>query len=362
MRPMALMRARRNSQLLLSACGAAMLLAACRQGTDATTGVTRIHVIGSATNSNTYKAVEEPFWLQTLPAAANGGLQIALRSIDESGLKAPQIARLLSAGALDVAYGDFASVAGDLRAFEGLDLAGVITDLDAMQRAADAYRGTIDGIFNQHGVKLLALFPYPGFAFYCSGEVASLAALRGRKVRVTTQSMSDFVREIGAVPVIIPFPDVVPALQTHVADCAVTGTYSGNRAGWAEVTDSLFTLPIGSGLSFYGYSARGWNELEPTIRELLQTEFARLENSVWDLVRQQTQTGINCNTGQGECATGRPAAMRLFTPTAADIARAHDIASQVVVPGWAKRCGPACTAEWNATVGKALGIVAKPAP
>ena len=44
-----------------------------------------------------------------------------------------------------------------------------------MQKAADAYKPVIDRIFNQHGIKLLGLFPYPEFALYCAGEVDSLA-------------------------------------------------------------------------------------------------------------------------------------------------------------------------------------------
>ena len=40
--------------------------------------------------------------------------------------------------------------------------------------------------------------------------------------------------------------------------------------------------------------------------------------------------------------------------------RYKQIIETAVLPNFAKRCGPACTAEWNTTVGKALGLVAKP--
>lgn len=335
---------------------AAGTLPACRNSAEGGAHQHTIHVIGSASNSNIYRDLELPFWTATLPDASAGRIAVDLRSIDESGLKAPQIARLLGLGALDVAYGDFASVAGDLREFEGIDLAGVISDVDTMHRAADAYKPVIDRIFNQHGVKLLGLFPFPQFAFYCSGQVASLDDLKGKKIRVTVPSMSDFVHQLGAVPVIIPFPDVVPALQTRIADCAVTSTFTGNRAGWFEVTDSLFTLAVGSGLSFYGYSTRGWKELDPQLRDLLTAEFAKFENEAWELTKKQTQMGINCNTGQGECVGGRPAAMTLHRPSEADVARARQIAERVVVPNWAQRCGPKCISDWNATVGPIVGM------
>jgi TRAP-type C4-dicarboxylate transport system substrate-binding protein len=352
---------------VMSRCRAAMLVAGCILATGCGSRVddagdrsaVRIHVIGSAANSNIYDALEEPFWTGQLPQASNGRIAVDLRSIEESGLKAPQIARLLSAGALDVAYGDFAAIAGDVREFEGLDLAGVITDIDTLHRAADAYKPVIDQVFNQQGVKLLGLFPYPMFAFYCSGTVASLDDLKGKKIRVPVQAMADFVGELGAVSVGIPFPDVVPALQTGVADCAVTGTYSGNKARWHEVTDSLYSLPIGSGMAFYGYSTRGWRELDPTLRTLIESEFAKFELAAWELIRRQTQVGINCNTGQGECIGGTVADMKLHEPSAADIARAHEIARTVVVPNWASRCSEKCVSDWNETVGRVVGIRAE---
>jgi TRAP-type C4-dicarboxylate transport system substrate-binding protein len=323
-------------------------------------GVVTIHVIGSSATSNINRALEHPFWTERLPAASDGRVQVDFTSVTESGLKGAEVARLLRAGALHVAYSDFNTVSGDLREFEGLELAGVITDFDTLYRAADAYKPVIERLFNQQGIHLLGLVPYPEYAFYCRGQVTSLADLAGKKVRVTAQAMSDFVHAIGAVPVTIGFPDVVPALQTGVADCAVTGTYSGNRAGWHEFTDSLYTLPVGGGVAFYGFSARNWLELDPELRTLIETEFAAFEAEAWELTRQQSQTGINCNTGVGPCEGGHVGRMVLHRPSEADIARAHEIAQQIVMPNWSRRCSAECITNWNATVGRVAGVQIAP--
>lgn len=334
-----------------------MLTTGCdagRPGADG--GPATIHVIGSSANSNLHNSLEAPFWNEQLPAASGGRIRTDFRSVTESGLKGPEIGRLLSAGALHVAYSDFNALAGDVREFEGLELAGVITDYDDLNRASDAYKPVLERIFNQHGVHLLGLVPYPQFAFYCRGRVASLNDLAGKKVRVTAQAMSDFVRAIGAIPVTLAFPDVAPGLQTGVIDCAITGTYTGNRAGWHEMTDSLYTLPVGGGVAFYGYSARGWRELDPEVRAIVETEFARFENDAWELTRAQTQMGINCNTGQGECIGGTASDMILYEPSQADIARARAVAEATVMPNWRRRCGVRCITDWNDTVGRAVGV------
>jgi len=42
-----------------------------------------------------------------------------------------------------------------------------------------------------------------------------------------------------------------------------------------------------------------------------------------------------------------------------DLAEHKRLVEGAVLATWAKRCGAACTKEWNETVGKALGLTAK---
>jgi hypothetical protein len=46
----------------------------------------------------------------------------------------------------------------------------------------------------------------------------------------------------------MPFAEVVPALQRGVVDCAVTGTLSGNTAGWLDCC-MMLALKTSSALS-----------------------------------------------------------------------------------------------------------------
>ena len=46
--------------------------------------------------------------------------------------------------------------------------------------------------------------------------------------------------------------------------------------------------------------------------------------------------------------------------TPADQKKVADIAENFVLKRWAQRCGQKCADEWNATVGKIVGLTAKP--
>lgn len=340
------------------ALGTASMLFGAMQGFAQDLPETKFHVIGSASNSTTFKQIEQPFWTKVIPQDSNGKVTAEITAHTESGLKGPEIVRLLSSGALDVAFGEFGAVAGDEPRFEGLVLSGVIADFDTLHKAAEAYKPVLDGAFAAHGLKLMALLPFPEFAFFCRGEVKSLDDIAGKKVRVYTKSMSEAVSAVGGVPTNVPFGEVIPALQTGVVDCAITSTYAGNTAGWAEVTDSLFTLPMGSGISFYAFNRATWDKLDPALQAFLEKEFAKFEADVWAATAKQGQEGVNCNTGQGECTTGKPTDMVLHKPSDADYQKVRKLAQEVVLPSWAQRCGAECVAEWNKTVGPIVGLTA----
>ena len=84
-------------------------------------------------------------------------------------------------------------------------------------------------------------------------------------------------------------------------------------------------------------------------------QFALEQERRWELASQETQDGVNCNTGQGECKFGVKGGMTLVPVTQAD----KDLL-QSWVPSlgasWAKACGADCVAEWNASMGKAIGL------
>lgn len=64
---------------------------------------------------------------------------------------------------------------------------------------------------------------------------------------------------------------------------------------------------------------------------------------------------MDCNA-QGPCDKGEPGGMIPVTPTEEDQKILENIAQNVVLKRWAKRCGKDCADEWNATIGKIVGM------
>jgi TRAP-type transport system periplasmic protein len=320
----------------------------------------RLKVIGGWSNVTMTTVVEQPFWQKTMPELSGGKITADFNSLDTLGLKGDETLRLLKLKIADIVTGPVSFVAGDFKLYDGLDLSGAILDIDSMRKAVEAYRPVIDrnmkDNFNAH---LLMMWPSPPQVLFCKGEIKGVADLAGKKIRTFNQTLSDFVDAVGGTPVKLSFAEVVPALQNGTANCGVTGTGPGNSAKWWEVTDHLFPLVLGWAPYFSAINLDTWNQLDEPTKAFLTDAFAKLEDEMWSHVAGVATDGINCNTGIGECKTGIKANMKLVEVSDADKAMLAKMVADTILPRWAGRCGEACVAEWNATVGKVLGFEAK---
>ncbi|MET0918208.1 MAG: TRAP transporter substrate-binding protein DctP, partial [Burkholderiales bacterium] len=199
-------------------------------------------------NSPTVASIvdEVPFWRETLPKASNGAITADITPLDQMGIDDKTMLRLLRLGVMDFASMDISKMAGDDPRFEGCDLAGITLDADKARAGCEAYRGVIDRQMQKNwNAKLLAFGGNTPQVFWCKDVVGGLAGLKGKKVRVFNNTMRDFLSGIGSTAISMAFAEVISALSSGVVDCGVTGSLSGNTAGWPEVTKSLYPMSLG---------------------------------------------------------------------------------------------------------------------
>jgi hypothetical protein len=182
--------------------------------------------------------------------------------------------------------------------------------------------------------------------------------LKGKKIRVYSTTLGDFVEGAGGVSVTIPFAEVVPALQKGVADCGITGTMPAYRAKWYEVVTHAYLMRVGYTATFAAINLKTWDRLSAEAQDLLTQEFAAFENRAWDETIKEDEMGIICNTNVGDCTEGDPGSMKKVVPSEADLKVRETILHDFVLKRWAERCGAECVKEWNATVGAVVGIEA----
>ncbi len=320
---------------------------------------TQFKVIGL--NSPTPASIvdEVPFWRKTIPEASKGAITADITPLDQMGIDDKTMLRLLKLGVMDFAGMDISKMAGDDPRFEGCDLAGLTLDPDKARAACDAYRGVIDRQMQKNwGAKLLAFGGNTPQVFWCRDVISGLDGLKGKKVRVFNNTMRDFLSGVGATAVSMAFAEVVPALNNGVVDCGVTGSLSGNTAGWNEVTKSIYPMSLGWSINIVAVNLNTWNRLDSKVKAFIEEQMKAYENKMWATVKTTNAEADNCNTGKQPCTMGKLAKSTIVAvkPEEAEIHK--KLVEGAVLAGWAKRCGAECAKEWNEMVGKALGLKA----
>jgi TRAP-type C4-dicarboxylate transport system substrate-binding protein len=345
-----------STRLALSLClSLACVLPAAAQDLPKTT----VKVIGL--NSPTPVSIydELPFWRQTIHEASKGAITADITPLDQMGIDDKTMLRLLKLGVMDFAGMDISKMAGDDPRFEGCDLAGLTLDPDKARAACDAYRGVIDRQMQKNwGAKLLAFGGNTPQVFWCRQPINGLDDLRGKKIRVFNNTMRDFLGGLGATAVSMAFAEVVPALNNGVVDCGVTGSLSGNTAGWPEVTKSLYSLSVGWSINVLAVNLNSWNRFDPKLQAFMLKQVKAYENKMWDTLKKATAEADSCNTGKQPCTLGKLANIQLVPVKPGDAEAHKKLVEGAVLAGWAKRCGAECAKEWNETVGKVLGLTA----
>jgi TRAP-type transport system periplasmic protein len=305
---------------------------------------------------------EVPFWRKTITEASKGAITADITPLDQMGIDDKTMLRLLKLGVMDFAAMDISKMAGDDARFEGCDLAGLTLDPDAARKGCEAWRAVIDRQMQKNwNAKLLAFGGNTPQVFWCKDVVAGLAGLKGKKIRVFNNTMRDFLGGVGGTAVSMAFAEVVPALNAGVVDCAVTGSLSGNTAGWNEVTKSIYPMSLGWSINVLAVNLDTWKRIDAKTQAFLLEQFKAYEDKMWATIKTTTSEADNCNTGKQPCTMGKLATTTLVAVKPEEAETHKKLLEGAVLAGWAKRCGVECAKEWNATVGKALGLAA-PAP
>jgi TRAP-type C4-dicarboxylate transport system substrate-binding protein len=302
---------------------------------------------------------EAPFFADF---AKHTGLPIDIdyKPTDVLGLKDADGLRVIKSGLFDIVTLRLAQVSRDDPVLLGPDIVGVSTDFDTARKVIDAWREPLDQRLQQrHGAKLLGTYPFGPQVVYCKPAVSGLADLKGRKVRVSDQSLAKFVEKLGGIPVTLAFGETQQALERGVTDCAITGPSSANAAGWPEVTTHV--LPIGFQTHFVAYAMNlaKWNALPAEQRTKLAESFKRYESEVWAYSRELWDDAARCNVGKDPCRHGKKFALKEVAIRPADRQALRDAVGTVSLPLWSEACDKvhaSCSATWKRAIGPLVGL------
>jgi TRAP-type C4-dicarboxylate transport system substrate-binding protein len=279
---------RKQAQRLSHAIAAAALSAVMASGAvSALAADITLRAAGNfSTNVRHSDGIERPFFAN-LSKATGIQMEVKFNPMDVVNVKPDDALRLLRSNLFDVMSVQIGSVARDDPFFEGIDLAGVSTNMTMLRESMEAYSEAFDRRLQQKfKAKVLTLWPFGPQVFFCNKPIKSIADFKGLKVRSFTPSMSAMLQNLGATPVTISFSEVYSALGNGVVDCGVTSANSGNSGKWPEVTQYFYPLAVAGSVQGHFVNLDFWNKLSAPQQNKIAAEFKKMENQMWALLKR----------------------------------------------------------------------------
>ncbi|MBA2963510.1 MULTISPECIES: TRAP transporter substrate-binding protein [Ramlibacter] len=302
---------------------------------------------------------EQPFF-ESFTKTTGLPIEMDYKPMDVLGVKDADGLRIIRSGLFDIVMLRLASVSRDDPTLLGPDIVGLSTDYDTARKVFDAWREPLDQRLQaKHNAKLLAAYPFGPQILFCKPAISGLADLKGKKVRVSDQSLAKFVEGLGGIPVSLSFGETQQALERGVTDCAITGPASANSGGWPEVT--THTLPLGFQVHYNAFAINlaKWNALPPEQRTKLAEAFRKFEADAWTYSRELWDDAARCNVGKDPCRIGKKFALKEVPVSAADRKVVADAVRTVSLPLWSEACDKVndkCSAAWKQVIGPVVGL------
>jgi TRAP-type transport system periplasmic protein len=175
---------------------------------------------------NTFQVQNLAWFADEVDKATGGKLKITVHP-GASLFKANEIKRAVQTGQTQV--GEFIlSGAANENALFGVDsIPFLATTYAQAKKLNDAAMPSLDKLLATQGMKLLYTVPWPGQALYSKKPLATLADLKGTKMRAYNPATTRIAELVGAQPVTIQLAELPQALATGGVDNFLTSSASG---------------------------------------------------------------------------------------------------------------------------------------
>jgi TRAP-type C4-dicarboxylate transport system substrate-binding protein len=229
-----------------------------------------IHLKLAMFSPDTERSWSEVFkpWANAVNAAGTGVVQIDTYPNGALGKALPEQSQMVLDGVADIAFVIPGVTPGRFPDNEVMDLPGFFETSEEATRVYTQLikENALNGFENFH---VLGVMGTPPFWIYAKSKITSLAELKGKKIRGTNPLQSATLKALGAVPILMPVPEVAEAVGRGTIDGATEFPGALFDFGIDRVTSYDYALPVGiSSLTLLMNKAK-YDSLPPEAKSIL---------------------------------------------------------------------------------------------
>ena len=157
----------------------------------------------------------------------------------------------------------------------------------------------VQGIAKQFNQMFLYIVPWPRQYVYTKVPVASVADLRGIKIRTYNRSTTGMFNRIGMTSVQLPWGEVVPSLAAGTIDAVTTSASSGVDGKFWEFLKYMYPTNHVWSSNVVSVNLDAWNKLSAANRDAIEGVAKRLQPQFWDVSKAEDSKKVKILTDNG---------------------------------------------------------------
>lgn len=205
--------------------------------------------------------------IDTVKQQSNGDLVINLHLGGSLPIKVDGITAAVADNVIQMGDDTFAT--GTIPITAILRLPMLLQNYQELEKAMAILRPHLDGAYGKRGIAVLAQLSYPFQVVWGRRKIASLADIKGLKLRVTSVEQGEFVRRFGGVSLTIGAPDVAAALDRGLVEGVLTAS-SGGGLVWHDQLKYRFAFPTSYVNSTLIANQESLEKLSPATQKILR--------------------------------------------------------------------------------------------
>lgn len=180
----------------------------------------------------------------------------------------------------------------------------------------------------KQGVKFVGQYALTTGYVISKKPVKSLADLKGLKV-VANGQLAPLAQQLGASPVSMPVEETYEAMTRGVIDGLFYGLVEAQTFGLVDAVEYVYKLPVGSSAGLIGMNLGKWKNLPEDLQKMIAEVASEYHPGAYHDIYQVEAGGAALKALEAKGAN-------IIEPTAEDVAKMKQIASDTVIAEWVK--------------------------
>jgi TRAP-type C4-dicarboxylate transport system substrate-binding protein len=212
-----------------------------------------------------------------------GAVKMTVHPGGALGIRANESLRAVEDGAVPMAeYALFQNV-GDLPILGIESIPFLIQDYAQLRQMHDLVRPRWEEELEKRNQKALYIVPWPSQNFFTKDPVDGIDDLSGVRFRTYDANTATMITRLGAVPLQMNSPDIVPALATGKLDAVMTsGTTAAAQKYWEFLNHTYTTNHLWASNAM-AVNLDVWNELTAEQQAAIEGIAAEMEPEFWTI-------------------------------------------------------------------------------